>query len=105
MKGSLKSHNRTIWKLLQRLIKSISFIFVSAILMISIILSGQASSNALSDEANGDNPLKIVIQPSEDMVNVDNEKGKAPKLEPKANSQPDLGDDQVFPFAAGLDSY
>ncbi len=56
----------------------------------------------LSSSANGNNPLGIVIEPS------NGEKGKSkPNNMNKMTTSgyPDLGDDQVFPFAAGLDSY
>ena len=51
---------------------------------------------ALSVEANGNNPLGIVIEPSqESQTNQPVDKA----------DYPDLGSDQVFPFVAGLDSY
>ncbi len=58
--------------------------------------------DALSPASNGDNPLKIVIEPTEEKQSAD--KGNS---EDRLNmgSIPDLGDDQVFPFVAGLDSY
>ncbi len=51
---------------------------------------------SLSPEASGNNPLKIVIVPSED-----NEESK---LEQKTSNYPDLGSEQVFPFEPGLGS-
>ncbi len=53
------------------------------------------NEDSISLEDNGENPLGIVIEPSKndsmDRMNID--------------QYPDLGSDQVFPFAAGLDSY
>ena len=54
----------------------------------------------LSEESNGDNPLRIVIKPSSE------EEERAESNEPInkiQNSQyPDLGSEQVFPFEPGL---
>ena len=57
---------------------------------------------SLSSEANGNNPLGIVIEPSQDNQNGENNK---PMNGIQKSDYPDLGSDQVFPFVAGLDSY
>ena len=51
-----------------------------------------SEDGSLSSEANGDNPLGIVIQPSD----------KEEAEDTKIGNYPDLGSDQVFPFEPGL---
>ncbi|WP_241434220.1 MULTISPECIES: hypothetical protein [Prochlorococcus] len=74
--------------------------FLAVFVISSILFSGLTKVEALSSEANGDNPLKIVIEQTGDQQN--NEKSLDQR---KMERVPDLGDDQVFPFVAGLDSY
>ena len=81
--------------ILSNLILSIPIIF-------SIFFVGLTSVQALSPDSNGQNPLKIVIEPSEENQSLDSESSMD---EIKMGGIPDLGDDQVFPFVAGLDSY
>ena len=88
------------------MLKKIFMIVGPLILYIPIICSiffvGLTSVDALSPDSNGQNPLKIVIEPSEENLSLDPETSMA---EIKMGGIPDLGDDQVFPFVAGLDSY
>ena len=75
-------------------------------LIYSISLSAAAQSHALSaQEKSLEDSLQIVIEPSQDDSEINNDEPveSTPKMSSKG--YPDLGDDQVFPFAAGLDSY
>ncbi len=77
-------------------------LMLSAALFLPILIMGVSSVSALSSEASGNNPLKIVIEPSEGQQSLDNNNS----VDDSRNSgMPDLGDDQVFPFVAGLDAY
>ncbi len=53
----------------------------------------------MEGEDNGDNPLQIVIEPSEDNEEVLTNQTK-PGM--KMSAFPDLGSEQVFPFEAGF---
>ena len=86
---------KNIFVILSHLILSITIIFPT-------FFVGFTSVHALSSESNGQNPLRIVIEPSEEKQSLDLETSKD---EIKMGGVPDLGDDQVFPFVAGLDSY
>ncbi len=90
------------------------FFAVSIMFFTAILFSGVSSSDALmkgftplEEESNsignnGDNPLGIVIVPSEDpKVGDGNESNRGDNTP----DYPDLGSDQVFPFIAGLDSF
>ena len=76
-----------------------------ALVLISIFLIGCTGVFALSEGANGDNPLKIVIEPSMENLELSDEGTELPRREANKSDYPDLGNDQVFPFVAGLDSY
>ncbi len=97
------------------MLKTIFRLIILSIFLISIFWEGSTSAEALvkgwtppteqssSYTSNGkEDPVEIVIIPSEDNPNIDNE-----RLEDKKNinNYPDLGSDQVFPFLPGLDSY
>ncbi|ABX08563.1 hypothetical protein [Prochlorococcus marinus] len=85
----------------RQVFKVISLFTLSIALIYSIFFVEVASTNALekslSQEANGDNPLGIVIEQAEDNEDMN--------TNPDIANYPDLGSDQVFPFVAGLDSY
>ena len=96
--------------MIQKISRATVFIFVSIAIIFMLIL-GPTSSDALvkgwtpadkgtlSPEANGDNPLGIVIQPTPDNENIELQD----QLEDKKQSNyPDLGSEQVFPFEPGL---
>ena len=87
--------------MLRKLCRTASFVVLPIFFISSIIFLGIHSAYALSNEANGDNPLKIVIEKSTDNANMDDKTID----EFNVRERPDLGDDQVFPFVAGLDSY
>ena len=88
---------------MQKLLRPV-FIAILSIVCICSLFAGPSSTEALvkgwtpseddllSPEANGDNPLGTVIQPSEE------EDGQGPKNQ----GYPDLGSEQVFPFEPGL---
>ena len=88
--------------MLKKLFGILSHLILSIPIICSIFFVGLNSVEALSPDANGQNPLKIVIEPSEENQSLDPENSMD---EIKIGGIPDLGDDQVFPFVAGLDSY
>ena len=79
-----------------------AFLFLSLSLIITILFPLSSSANDMDLEAGdpGNNPLNIVIEPS-----LQNKNGENEMNEMKMSEYPDLGDDQVFPFIAGLDSF
>ncbi len=91
---------------LKELCKASTFLVMSIVLIASTFFLLPTDAKALSPEANGDNPLQIVIEKSDDNSSLKiDEMAESPIDESRTNNYPDLGDDQVFPFAAGLDSY
>ncbi len=84
-----------------KIFRAISLCALPIALIYSIFFIEVTSTNALeqslSQEANGDNPLGIVIERTEDNQDMNSK--------PDIANHPDLGSDQVFPFVAGLDSY
>ena len=85
--------------------RSIGFALLSVTLFSCALFTSFSCVHALSPEANGDNSLQIVIEPSENNEKTSAEELASPNSQIQTNPYPDLGDDQVFPFAAGLDSY
>ena len=76
-----------------KIINLFSSFFFSTFLIFSSLFSGGHPSLAvqIKSESSGDNPLGIVVeQSSESTDNVN------------SNIQPDLGDDQAFPFIPGF---
>ena len=87
---------------------------ILSIFLISILFLGSIRTNALvkgwtplqepssSNADIGDNPPGTVPMPSDEDHEIE-----SADLKVSANLEeaPDLGDDQIFPFAAGLDSY
>ncbi len=66
-----------------------------------VIFCGPTSSVlALSAESNGDNPLKIVIEPSDDTELVASQEINQQNQE--LTMEQIFGDEQVFPFVAGF---
>ena len=88
--------------MLKKMFGVLSHLILLIPIICSILLVGLSNVEALSPDSNGQNPLKIVIEPSEDNQSLDSENSMD---EIKIGGIPDLGDDQVFPFVAGLDSY
>ena len=66
------------------------------IVLLSLFISFD-TAHAVYEGDNGENPLNIVIQQSEDIqenkISIDDE---------KVDEYPDLGSEQVFPFEAGF---
>ena len=87
--------------MLGKIFRAASFFILSVVLIPSIVFFGQSSVDALSEEASGNNPLQIVIERADEDTEMD-DKSKAIF---NKSERPNLGDDQVFPFVAGLDSY
>ena len=97
--------------MLKQIFRKTSLLIASSILICLILFSKASTSNALvkgwstpedessSLESNGNNPLKIVIVPSEENQKTIDEK---PTQKSDKSTYPDLGSDQVFPFVAGL---
>ena len=95
--------------MLKEIFRRASFTFVSIALIFTLFFSWSSSTLALikgwdppqegslSSEANGNNPLGIVIEPSSDDQSLENEKTVFDK-----DNYPDLGSEQVFPFEPGL---
>tara|TARA_B100001250_G_C19641680_1_gene718573 strand:- start:547 stop:864 length:318 start_codon:yes stop_codon:yes gene_type:complete len=105
MKQLVKGQSSMLDLRLKELFKLASFALISLILISSVFLAGLVKAYALSPEAGGDNPLQIVIEPSADIPSTDEKETDASPSEINPGNYPDFGDDQVFPFAAGLDSY
>ena len=90
-----------------KIISRATFFIFGSIALILILFTGWTSADALvkgwspiekeslSPEANGDNPLRIVIEPSGENQNIDEE-------DKNQSNYPDLGSEQVFPFEPGL---
>ena len=106
MKKTIQSQNPKVIQALKKLFLKGYSSLISIILFFSIFLTGWGNNAvALSPESNGDNPLQIIIEPSDTNEEIVDQEIKTPINEIVENNYPDLGDDQVFPFAAGLDSY
>ncbi len=68
--------------------------------MVSSIFSiGVPTAYAISEGDDGNNPLQIVIEPSED-AQSNNDQNSINKM--NMEEYPDLGSEQVFPFEAGF---
>ena len=97
--------------MLGKFLRAISFAVLSIVFISSIFFTGTTKTDALikgwsppddetlSSEVNGDNPLRLVIEPSVDDSSIEN---KISMDEMSENKYPDLGSEQVFPFEPGL---
>ena len=81
----------------KKILKISSHFTLALSLICLMIFVGFNSVAALSQDVNGETSLKIAIEPSEENQRKDEITNMG--------GIPDLGDDQVFPFVAGLDSY
>ena len=79
--------------MIKNILRASSYIFLSVFIASSAIFSAVSAAQAvqLNAESNGDNSMGIVIKESSDNLNGS-----------KASSEPDLGDDQAFPFIPGF---
>ena len=77
--------------------------------MIYFLVVGSSPANALQEKLSTSeslgNSLENVIDPLQDKQSNDETDVSMPSNGGSIESYPDLGDDQVFPFVAGLDSY
>ena len=93
--------------MLKKFFRIISFIVLCVFILFPGTMSAEAlvkgwnppEEQALSPEANGDNPLGIIIEPSSE---VQDEENSNPMDGISMNNYPDLGSEQVFPFEPGL---
>ena len=84
--------------MLKRLFR-LAFLAILSITVLSLtILYPSTNSYTLASEDNGDNPLQIVIEKSNNPSPEENEQIAKENF----NDYPDLGDEQVFPFVAGF---
>ncbi len=81
----------------KKILKIASHLTLALSLICLMLFVGFNSVAALSQDVNGETSLKIAIEPSEENQSKDEITNM--------DGIPDLGDDQVFPFVAGLDSY
>ena len=98
----------------KRLIKGTFLATLPLIIMVFSILlnlSGHASKLSAAVESqseiqiNSENPLNSTDRSSELNTNSKRDADSSQTSRSLSNGFPDLGDDQVFPFVAGLDSY
>ncbi len=96
-------HNSRILNFRRRLLKASSYVLSVFCLISLLLLSNQASSLAmekpLSPEANGDNPLGIVIERSEKGQNKVEKEVTSSEKSIASNDSADLIEDLIFPFA------
>ncbi len=82
-----------------------------AMLSLTLVIMGigityvDAAQEFPLDNIGNENPLEIMIDPSNNPQSENNEDIKLSAEGTESSAYPDLGDDQVFPFVAGLDSY
>ena len=81
----------------KKILKIASHLTLALSLICLMIFVGFNSVAALSQDENGETSLKIPIEPAEENQSKDERTNMS--------GIPDLGDDLVFPFVAGLDSY
>ena len=85
--------------MLGKLLKEASYVILSIALISLISFTGWSSAYAISIQGqNGNNPLGIVIEPSNSNQNPDNTK----LLMDEINMEELFGSEQVFPFEAGF---
>ena len=99
--------------MLNKVYKIASSAFLSIILFSSIIFIGSNSAYAIDhfkidtsfSAINLDNEQSTQpLETSNQETNITNEKNDLEVKSDSKSTYPDLGDDQVFPFVAGLDS-
>ena len=74
-------------------------LLVISLFFVATFLIGSVAVVAADSGDNGDNPLQIVIEPSDNSLNNESELGEKENI---SSEYPDLGDEQVFPFVAGF---
>ncbi len=108
----MKSYSGCYKSMANQILKSIfksTFLLIFSIALFSLTFIGSLSVKALEEspltEVNGENTLEVIIDPVSNTQLESDEKLETTNTEKGMNSYPDLGDDQIFPFVAGLDSY
>ncbi len=79
----------------------LSLLIPSILVFGLVLLTGLSGVVALSQDANGDNPLQIVIERSEDNEELNNSKTSNNEI----NMDDLLGAEQIFPFEPGLGNH
>ena len=87
--------------MLKKIFRATSFAIVSVVLICSILFTGWSSAQAIPNVDNEDSSLTSMTKQSAESQNSNNEEISKEDM----NMRELFGDDQVFPFAAGLDSY
>ena len=79
--------------MIKRILRTSSYIFLSILISSSYLFSGVSPIQAaqLNTGDNGNNSLGIVIEKSNETIDS-----------LRTSSEPDLGDDQAFPFIPGF---
>ena len=94
---------------LKNIFSSASLLLASVVFIISIFLgfsNVSATEESMVDiQSNSYNPKEMVVATAKDGNIIENENSKPFNDGKDRENYPDLGDDQVFPFVAGLDSY
>tara|TARA_Y100001968_G_scaffold262614_1_gene250960 strand:- start:2224 stop:2502 length:279 start_codon:yes stop_codon:yes gene_type:complete len=85
--------------MLSKVFGSISISIATICIVLLTLFTNLTTAIAVYEGDNGDNPLQIVIEPSETNENIENDNTK---IEMKMSEYPDLGSEQVFPFEAGF---
>ena len=100
--------------MIARIYRLFSFVFLSIFLILSINLNGPEISNAIEPfkldvafSAIGidDEKTSMSLDPIEQNSDLTSKQNEDLNQSVDETRYPDLGDDQVFPFVAGLDSY
>ena len=89
--------------MLKKIFRTLSMVVLPLFFIVSILSVDAltASATDISEVNLGDDPFQPLIEKSNE--NADATNGEQDIR--KEGQYPDLGDDQVFPFLAGLDSY
>ena len=110
---SCLNKRNSILIMITRIYNLFSFVFLSILLIGSIQLNNPESANAMPSKADvAFSAMTMDVEkgamssaPIEQDSDLTSQPTKEPTQSLDQNKFPDLGDDQVFPFVAGLDSY
>ena len=91
--------------MLKKIVRGLSATIVSILLFSNILFAFPSLAKASSADDIRENPIHNVIEASPDNQEIVNNPIDPEKAKPNPSEYPDLGDEQVFPFVAGLDSY
>ena len=108
MKAFLEWHKSITDQILEAIF-NFTFLSIISIALFSAMFIGSTSVKALDDssltEFSSANALEIVMDQTNNTQIESDEDLDTTSTERDISPYPDLGDDQVFPFVAGLDSY